>query len=271
MNVSLGYAMPEMPYFPAEITDMIIDYLHNEVDALKACSLVCRQWIKASRYHLLPTITIYDTRSYDKALAELISPKSRLSDSVSALKISLYLPGGTKAQKAEELERCFGLMRYLPLLKTLELTGICEWPRSAGDLRTEGARISKLVISNCSFSPNQDLSRLFSLFPELDDLSCTLLLLHDWTPPVSYELPFMLRKLHLDEISLDAISKCRMLQHHPCLETLSVERYSFDDRTSIPSVINRILRSAGNSLKDLTIVGDTGAGAYLCPCLSFNH
>ncbi|KJA23662.1 hypothetical protein HYPSUDRAFT_214992 [Hypholoma sublateritium FD-334 SS-4] len=257
------YAMPQGPYFPAEITDMIIDYLHNEIDALKACTLVCRQWIKASRYHLLPTINIYDTNSYDKAFAELAAPKSFLPDSVSALKVALYLPGGTKAKKAQVLERCFGLMRYLPLLKTLELHGICSWPRSLYVLRSEGARISKLVLSNCSFSPARDILRFFSLFPALENLSCALLSLHDWATPVPYEQPIMLRKLHLDELSLSTISKCRMLQHYPFLEDLSVDSYFLDDRTTNPPVINQILRSAGKSLKHLTIIGDTAAGLYL--------
>ena len=37
---------------PQEMIDMIIDFLYSEEDALAACSLVCRSWLPATRYHL---------------------------------------------------------------------------------------------------------------------------------------------------------------------------------------------------------------------------
>jgi len=36
----------------AELYDYIVDFLHNDEDALRACALVCRAWALASRYHL---------------------------------------------------------------------------------------------------------------------------------------------------------------------------------------------------------------------------
>ncbi|KAF8994000.1 hypothetical protein BDQ17DRAFT_1252314, partial [Cyathus striatus] len=37
---------------PLEIAEMIIDHLHLHTKALKACSLVCRDWVPSTRYHL---------------------------------------------------------------------------------------------------------------------------------------------------------------------------------------------------------------------------
>lgn len=37
---------------PPELFDKIIDFLHDDYFALKASSLVCRSWVKSSRYHL---------------------------------------------------------------------------------------------------------------------------------------------------------------------------------------------------------------------------
>ncbi|KAG6864991.1 hypothetical protein C0991_005813 [Blastosporella zonata] len=37
---------------PQELYERIIDHLHNHVLSLLACSLVCRAWVPASRYHL---------------------------------------------------------------------------------------------------------------------------------------------------------------------------------------------------------------------------
>lgn len=44
--------------FAVEITDAIIDYLHRDKKALAGCSLVCRAWVPASRYHLFDTLWI---------------------------------------------------------------------------------------------------------------------------------------------------------------------------------------------------------------------
>ncbi|RPD63825.1 hypothetical protein L227DRAFT_650816 [Lentinus tigrinus ALCF2SS1-6] len=45
------------PVFPAEIADMIIDYLHGHRNALKRCSLVCKGWKASSRHHLFRTVS----------------------------------------------------------------------------------------------------------------------------------------------------------------------------------------------------------------------
>ncbi len=44
------------PALPAELTDVIIDHLHADRDALAACALVCRAWRDAAQHHLLATI-----------------------------------------------------------------------------------------------------------------------------------------------------------------------------------------------------------------------
>lgn len=36
---------------PPELTDRIIDFLHDDSAALKACSLTCRAWLPRSRFH----------------------------------------------------------------------------------------------------------------------------------------------------------------------------------------------------------------------------
>ena len=41
--------------FPSEVTDIIIDHLHDCRYALKKCSLVCKDWRASSRYHLFHT------------------------------------------------------------------------------------------------------------------------------------------------------------------------------------------------------------------------
>jgi hypothetical protein len=40
------------PRLPPELTDRIIDHLHNSFPDLRACALVCRNWVKSCRFHL---------------------------------------------------------------------------------------------------------------------------------------------------------------------------------------------------------------------------
>ncbi|KAI0791798.1 hypothetical protein C8Q75DRAFT_54910 [Abortiporus biennis] len=47
-----------LPRFPPEITDICIDYLWDDVPGLSACSLVCKMWHRASRYHLFSHLRI---------------------------------------------------------------------------------------------------------------------------------------------------------------------------------------------------------------------
>ncbi|KAJ7841056.1 hypothetical protein B0H14DRAFT_2783596 [Mycena olivaceomarginata] len=44
--------------FPQELVDEIIDYLGEDSDALKACSLVCRAWVSRCRSHLFETYAL---------------------------------------------------------------------------------------------------------------------------------------------------------------------------------------------------------------------
>ncbi|KAH9935261.1 hypothetical protein B0H21DRAFT_759278 [Amylocystis lapponica] len=45
-------------YIPAELRDYIIDQLHADRCALKACSLTCHAWLPRARYHLFQSIAL---------------------------------------------------------------------------------------------------------------------------------------------------------------------------------------------------------------------
>ncbi|TCD65446.1 hypothetical protein EIP91_002659 [Steccherinum ochraceum] len=50
--------LPRGPKLPVELTDYIIDFLHSNIPALKACSLTARAFLPRSRFHLFRTIFI---------------------------------------------------------------------------------------------------------------------------------------------------------------------------------------------------------------------
>ncbi|KAG6901806.1 hypothetical protein C0995_007742 [Termitomyces sp. Mi166 len=64
---------------PAELTDIIIDYLHGDVYALKACNLVCKAWQGRSRHHLFRSINLdlsLPQESLDGFLSQVARPIS---------------------------------------------------------------------------------------------------------------------------------------------------------------------------------------------------
>ncbi|EMD41158.1 hypothetical protein CERSUDRAFT_91918 [Gelatoporia subvermispora B] len=47
-----------MPRLPPETIDRIIDFLHDDPDALQDCGLVCRAWAPTTRYHLFNEVEL---------------------------------------------------------------------------------------------------------------------------------------------------------------------------------------------------------------------
>ncbi|KAJ7774564.1 hypothetical protein DFH07DRAFT_103464 [Mycena maculata] len=43
---------------PPELTDRVLDFLHSDVAALSACTLVCREWLPSARFHLFSQIAL---------------------------------------------------------------------------------------------------------------------------------------------------------------------------------------------------------------------
>ncbi|KAJ7289636.1 hypothetical protein C8J57DRAFT_1459549 [Mycena rebaudengoi] len=74
---------------PNELCDFIIDHLHADRPTLAVCALVCRSWAPASRFHLLPSISLSDKtgRRAARLNALLASPHQTLTPAVRALSL----------------------------------------------------------------------------------------------------------------------------------------------------------------------------------------
>jgi hypothetical protein len=86
-----GTTSMTMATLPPELTDRIIDFLHFDYEALKACSLVCKNWIPSSRYNLFGNLDL--TSSIDQhSLIRLLknSPASTIPNHVHTF--SIYIP-----------------------------------------------------------------------------------------------------------------------------------------------------------------------------------
>ncbi|TBU45678.1 hypothetical protein BD309DRAFT_823093, partial [Dichomitus squalens] len=54
-------SVPANSVLPPEITDKVIDYLHDQPRALSSCSLVCSDWLPRSRLHRFRDARFTDT------------------------------------------------------------------------------------------------------------------------------------------------------------------------------------------------------------------
>lgn len=60
-STSLTRTMMSYSRLPQEITDYVVDLLHDELEALRQCCLVSRSWVPRTRKHLFGTIRFRTT------------------------------------------------------------------------------------------------------------------------------------------------------------------------------------------------------------------
>src|ERR1700721_3985823 len=84
-----------MPRVPPELGDHIIDFLHSDSDPLRSCSLVCKDWLAASRLHYPATLSI--DQGNVRALTGLLThPLSTFGKSYSMIEIWMDHSGARK-------------------------------------------------------------------------------------------------------------------------------------------------------------------------------
>jgi hypothetical protein len=91
-----------MPALPPELLDVVIDHLHSHKPTLSACSLVCSQFLPATRYHLFGRFSVNHSSSVT-FIQLLRSPYVTFLPYVR----SLVIPGGPWVNGALPLFRGF--------------------------------------------------------------------------------------------------------------------------------------------------------------------
>ena len=64
---------PDHPRLPPEISDYIVDFLHDEPEALKQCCLVSKPWVPRTRKHLFGEIALcypYDLEEWKETFPD---------------------------------------------------------------------------------------------------------------------------------------------------------------------------------------------------------
>ncbi|EGO03891.1 hypothetical protein SERLA73DRAFT_84078 [Serpula lacrymans var. lacrymans S7.3] len=239
---------------PPEITDHIIDHLHEDVHSLTTCSLVCKEWLPASRHHLFSSISLHPWKK-DSFLRLVESPIATFAPYVRRV----YMREGRGAYTWEKrwLNEALPRMKALTRVETLEVERV-TWEFLGTEARqsflTIFKGIKKLKLQHFEFRSFCDLMQFIDAFPALEDLQFDIVKWEkesiELDSPTQYHRPPNLRVL-----SLSCTRKASILnwiqsgEREPAVHTLHLWELSEKDVSAIPT----FLSSVGSSLQELHI------------------
>lgn len=134
-----------------ELVDQVIDYLHDNTPALRACSLVCRVWLNSSRVHKFWQVRLYKRRTIDTCL--IAAPFIR--------HLTLYFT--PRDRIFCDLQKCCNVRT----LSIKNLSGTVRAPHSLYCF----PMLHTLKFSLCTFPNRADFIRFICGFPRLASIS----------------------------------------------------------------------------------------------------
>jgi hypothetical protein len=126
-----------MPCIPPEITDHIIDHLHDSPDDLRACARVCRAWLPSSRVHLFYSISIdlWDRFSQCCRLYETIQQSPDIAFHTRELRCRLWNIENFSDSAHRTQAILLGLLQSFRALRRLEIPSVFSWVSLSPDIR----------------------------------------------------------------------------------------------------------------------------------------
>lgn len=108
---------PVHPGIPSELSDRVIDFLHDDWAALKACSLTCKAWLPASRFHLWNRVVLRYGDGTDYAGFLKASPviTSCITD------LTVEFPTDRNNDTSREAEATWMTETLIPIFSTLRI------------------------------------------------------------------------------------------------------------------------------------------------------
>ena len=187
---------------PFELLEYIVDFLHDDSNALRACSLTCQSLIPAARKYLFRRIVlkrVSDTLRFLQALDSSADTQFSVASYVRDLRLPFmgFVKGGKKQRRYELVRRVLRNLQHLSQLRmyTFDWLGFMESLRvdaGAGSLRDAMAaffplqELKELIIDHLVSRSSYELTLFISIFPQLEQLEMRQLIsLHapgTWVP-----------------------------------------------------------------------------------------
>jgi hypothetical protein len=245
---------------PRELTDIIIDFLHDDKLALAACSLACRAFRPASQVHLLESIWLCQETHIRQFPFFLDS-----SPSIAPLIQNIVLVA------AEDFEnwptasvRCIDT---LPNFRSLSFARLYFDDDVLPFVERWGTRITSLSMEDCHFPHWDSFLEFLLMFPSLEQLIleevyCTGPCDASQSPTASDLRTLIIRGGFLAE----ALQWLLSLEHLPPLHTLSLCSIVASELPDVGSLLVKL----GPSLRHLELKFYTSPDNILYECM-FSH
>ena len=226
-----------------EVTEIIIDHLHNDPRSLRACTLVSKQWLPTSRFHLIPRLQVQEN-FVDSFLELLESPHSQFARSARVLEIANLSTGHNNAWVNRVMP---SLVKHLGHVTSFNLSYV-KWgqltPRAI-ECMNGFMNIQSLALLDCSFMTLQQLVSFICASQKLRFLHFGRSLYEQDGPQVASSQTI---SPHLSKLRVDAgpsfFFKWLSSQEAIFLEGIILDPISLENIEDV----QRILRRAGPSL-----------------------
>ena len=166
---------PSTPHdaLPGEITDYIIDFLHCDINSLKACAIVCRTWLPSSRFHLFSTVVCRPDKP-SRTIRDLLHWASTATHVALCAMTLLVQPLSAERYSAIGIDDLEVALMVFSNVRHLILRDLVFFPQPRGHDNVLAPRsLTRLTILECmtqdfSFQP---ICELLHLFSDIDELS----------------------------------------------------------------------------------------------------
>ncbi|CDO70005.1 hypothetical protein BN946_scf184354.g7 [Trametes cinnabarina] len=278
---------PRRASLPPELCDYTIDYLWDDIESLRACSLACRAWLPSSRFHLFRNVRLRHADDVERFRA-LLSSAPGIVHCVRKLSFSADYNGATPEGSPREDDAWVnGVAELLPMLSHVTALGIARvrWHALSDETRAAFAGLFKgvrqLFLFEVSFDASRDVIAFLSGFPALEELYFQAVSWkHD--SPSPFEDPNTLHEyadagsMHLSYLFLDPKSSPTLVTEwilkHPESQQLRSIQLCWRELQNTQAV-GDLLQASGASLESLHVEFPAGISedAVLQNHLSLAH
>ncbi|OBZ73453.1 hypothetical protein A0H81_06663 [Grifola frondosa] len=256
LSLPLGVIMPRVEELtnthsklPPELTDRVIDHLHDDARSLRACALVCRAWLPRARYHLFHDISLSLSHGRHKLRFERFDRLLECYPHLGYFVRKLSMRGSSSSLPQKSYSRTLARM---PNVTNIIWTEAFFHPSAAFD---RFKYLTGLHLENYGFPSLNDFASLICSLSHLEELSCTSVRAAECTSIVT---PFLfsplpsLRRLHFDNVVMSHIMFTRWISTnsmHTHLDSLTLLSI-LPDHLSAWIVL---VKSAGPSLRRFAV------------------
>ena len=194
---------------PPELIDQVIDYLHDDKQTLRSCSLLCRLFVPSARFHLFRTVVIKKDRDHAMSVLASMAP-----DLVLYIRnLTLENDGDTfkglhKLMEGEKPRARLAALVYdiAPRAKNVENLTLKDIPFDSSIvqmLSSSFPNLHTISLFDCWFRCHADLDKLIRDHPKIHTIRCgRVSSLYGLSPPDTNERvgrPLFLRQLKITE------------------------------------------------------------------------